>query len=266
LSTPEPDAKTGVHHPADEYGIDAGNGSFGAAVVDAARHDHVPEDIREELPQYGTGAKSRRHEPRRATAPTARDGDRAVAADTARRSARRRMDDPLEGSPEGRNRFFEAVDRRGVGVDGTIVAGDDVRGGARRAALAEWADRHDRSPMTLPTAVIRSRAARPRRERGESTGCVPHPLALNSGGRYRIVGNLFADQSRSIRSLQDDAEIDLAADSINRYTGDLEAAGLVAIDRDTTGNNQITLTETGKLAKDCLTPDYSRTAAGTGDA
>jgi len=81
--------------------------------------------------------------------------------------------------------------------------------------------------------------------------------ALNSGGRYRLVGNLFADQSRSVRSLQDDAEIDLAEDSINRYTGDLEAADLVAIDRDTTGSNQITLTDSGKLAKDRLTPDYS---------
>jgi len=110
--------------------------------------------------------------------------------------------------------------------------------------------------MTLPTAVIRP-GSPPATSEENRLDAYRTLDALNSGGRYRIVGNLFADQSRSIRSLQDDAEIDLAADSINRYTGDLEAAGLVAIDRDTTGSNQITLTETGKLAKDCLTPDYS---------
>jgi len=100
LSTPEPDAKTGVHHLADEYGIDAGNGSFGAAVV-AARHDHVPEDIREELPQYGTGQSLED-----TNLDALRRGLRAPPsgrcdADTARRVRRRRMDD-AGGSPEGR--------------------------------------------------------------------------------------------------------------------------------------------------------------------
>jgi len=102
LSTPEPDAKTGVHHLADEYGIDAGNGSFGAAVVDAARHDHVPEDIREELPQYGTGQSledTNLDALRRGHCAPSSSG--RCDADTARRVRRRRMDD-AGGSPEGR--------------------------------------------------------------------------------------------------------------------------------------------------------------------
>jgi len=137
----------------------------------------------------------------------------------------------------------------------TIVAGDDVRE-VLAERFGEWADRHD---LTDDLTDSRDTSRQPARDESEENRLDAYRTldALNSGGRYRIVGNLFADQSRSIRSLQDDAEIDLAADSINRYTGDLEAAGLVAIDRDTTGSNQITLTETGKLAKDCLTPDYS---------
>jgi len=254
LSTPEPDAKTGVHHLADEYGIDAGNGSFGAAVVDAARHDHVPEDIREELPQYGTGQSledTNLDALRRGHCALLRAGGVTptlhVELDA---DAWTTLEDRRKGE-----RFFEAVDLLATAVDVTIVAGDDVRE-VLAERFGEWADRHD---LTDDLTDSRDTSRQPARDESEENRLDAYRTldALNSGGRYRIVGNLFADQSRSIRSLQDDAEIDLAADSINRYTGDLEAAGLVAIDRDTTGSNQITLTETGKLAKDCLTPDYS---------
>lgn len=138
----------------------------------------------------------------------------------------------LEDRRKG-ERFFEAVDLLATAVDVTIVAGDDVRE-VLAERFGEWADRHD---LTDDLTDSRDTSRQPARDESEENRLDAYRTldALNSGGRYRIVGNLFADQSRSIRSLQDDAEIDLAADSINRYTGDLEAAGLVAIDRDTTG-------------------------------
>lgn len=254
LSSPDPDAKTGPHHLADKYGIDAGNGSFGAAVVDAARHDRVPEDVRERLSQYGTG-----QEPEDAHLDALRRGHCAllraaavtptlhVELDAAAWTA---LEDRRKG--EG---FFKMIDLLATAVDVTIVAGDDVRE-LLAERFGEWVDRHD---LGDDLTVSRDTSRQPARDETTEDRLESYRTldALNSGGRYRIVGNLFADQSRSVRSLQDDAEIDLAADSINRYTGDLEAAGLVAIDRDTTASNQITLTETGKLAKDCLTPDYS---------
>ncbi|WP_066418824.1 DUF5817 domain-containing protein [Halorubrum aethiopicum] len=254
LSTPDPNKPTGVHHLADEYGIDAGNGTFGQAVVDAARHDHVPEDARDYLTKYGTGQDledTHLDALRRGHCALLRAGGVTptlhVELDA---DAWTTMEDRRKGE-----RFFEAIDLLATAVDVTIVAGDAVST-VLAERFGEWAERHEiaddltdgRDTSRPPT---RDESEADRRDAYDALG------ALNSGGRYRLVGNLFADQSRSVRSLQNDAEIDLAPDSINRYTGDLEAAGLVAIDRDTTGSNQITLTDTGKLAKDCLTPDYS---------
>jgi len=116
LSTPDPDAKTGVHHLADEYGIDAGNGTFGRAAVDAARHDHVPEDAHDYLTTCGTGQGTRRHEPRRTPAWSLRAFPSGRCdADPPRRVRHRRVDH-AGGPPERR----------------ALLRGDRPRDGRRR--------------------------------------------------------------------------------------------------------------------------------------
>lgn len=76
------------------------------------------------------------------------------------------------------------------------------------------------------------------------------------GGRLRLLGNLETDTQRSMPELKRDPEIDLTEGTVGRYVPDLEADGLVAVDRDGR-HNRVSLSQLGALLVDeLLTDDY----------
>jgi len=72
-------------------------------------------------------------------------------------------------------------------------------------------------------------------------------------GLLTLLAQLDADSERSVRALKRDTQIDYADASIDRYVADLEAAGLVAIDR-SHASNRLSLTALGIAAQNYVTP------------
>mgnify|MGYP000129704962 CR=1 FL=1 len=72
-------------------------------------------------------------------------------------------------------------------------------------------------------------------------------------GLLTLLAHLNADDERSVRALKRDAQIDYADASIDRYVADLEAAGLITIDRSHT-SNRLSLTPLGTAAQEYVTP------------
>jgi hypothetical protein len=105
---------------------------------------------------------------------------------------------------------------------------------------------------TQPTVAEAEQSAKSTRQRAwEALQELPE-----DSGRLRLLGNLPVDGARDYRDLKQDDEIGVTPGTVGRYVLDLEALGLVSIDR--SGQyNSASLTSLGQLAaKEFLTGDY----------
>jgi hypothetical protein len=75
-------------------------------------------------------------------------------------------------------------------------------------------------------------------------------------GRVRLLAAL-EDRQTTVKALKRDAAVSLADGSIDRYTRELEADGLVRIDERSDQSNAVALTSAGELVVDHIAADYS---------
>ena len=78
----------------------------------------------------------------------------------------------------------------------------------------------------------------------------------DSSGRVRLLAAL-QDCETTVKALKRDADVDLAAGSIDRYIDELEADGLVSIDRYVDRSNEVSLTAAGDVVGEHIGADYS---------
>jgi len=78
----------------------------------------------------------------------------------------------------------------------------------------------------------------------------------DGSGRVRLLAALQA-RDTTVKALKRDTDVSLADGSVDRYTRDLEADGLVTIDDHTGRSNTVSLTDAGEIVADHIDTDYS---------
>ena len=86
----------------------------------------------------------------------------------------------------------------------------------------------------------------------------------DGSGRVRLLAALQT-RDATVKALKRDTDVSLADGSIDRYTRDLEADGLVTIDDHTGRSNTVSLTDAGEIVADHIDTDYSLQAPSRPD-
>ncbi|TKX57250.1 transcriptional regulator [Halorubrum sp. SS7] len=155
---------------------------------------------------------------------------------------------------------------RALAAIAVLADGFDVRVVASPAVQRELARRYPRwSEIHLGLTHSRDRSpsqghhgSDERDAVGDATQSVWGSLAelASAPGKRRLLGNLMPDQGRSYRDLKQDQAIDIEAGTVSRYVLDLEARGLVSVDR-RGQRNTVRLSDRGATAvNQCLDAEY----------
>jgi len=159
-------------------------------------------------------------------------------------------------------RALAAIDALAAGFDVRLWMSPGVRQRVRRLtsnaldtdAVPTWADRFAFLTDAGETSrqSPRSTASSTDPDVAEEAWTVVEDNASQTG-LLTLLAQLDADNERSVRALKRDAQIDYADASIDRYVADLEAAGLITIDR-SHASNRLSLTPVGTAAQAYVTP------------
>ena len=176
-----------------------------------------------------------------------------------------RLDGPAWTALEDRRTAKRALDLFGElakSVDVRVMASPRLVETLRRHH-SEWCDEHltdtrDSSPHgPSPTGDSRTKTRVGRKEERERARFEAYRLLEEWGaqtGRVRLLADLPRTGARTVSELKDDPVLDLKPATVDRYVGDLEAEGLVTVERRTTQSNAVALTPLGEAGQECIDP------------
>ena len=248
---PEGEEYTGTNYLVSEHGISGGNHIFANKVISAANCsvDEIPDAVCEDIKSYGSGQSPEdKHLDGLRRAHVA-----LLQAANITPSIQLVLDGPAWTDVEDCRvfkRFFKALEVVSKAVDIELLASPFVVSSLERR-IPDLIDEHN-----LTDGGDGSRSPSQNQDGGDRDEAYRILQEMNSPGAQRIIANTFQEEARTAKELGADEEIDLAEDTVYPYVRQLEKEGFLEITEYTTHDNEITLSQFGKVAKGLITPSY----------